>query len=170
MWDTAGSPAPREGKVAHRAALYHLTLQVPPSRSLLGCIRAAEAWQSISNSPLLGLHLPFGLACRKGWRSWHCLPRVCVTYWVMLQWAETVVVWMPGNGKWRLCPWTTLAREAASPFPRGAGLRSLGCQGLRPAGQLPGCHSQVSSAEKILFLLCPLLWSDEWTQSRGVWR
>lgn len=41
-------------------------------------------------------------------------------------------------------------------FPTGAGLRSVGHEGLRPAGQLPGPHSQVSSAEKILFLLYPL--------------
>lgn len=69
------NPAPRTGKVAH---------------SLLGCVRAAEAWQVISHSPLL-------------WLYWSCVQERLMLLALFslglhnIQWAEAAVASLPGN-------------------------------------------------------------------------
>lgn len=87
------NPAPRTGKVAH---------------SLLGCVRAAEAWQVISHSPLL-------------WLYWSCVQERLMLLALFslglhnIQWAEAAVASLPGNENWGQSPWTAMPQERASP-------------------------------------------------------
>lgn len=84
--------------MAHRVALYQLTLQVPPPAASLAALGQLKPGRVFLTHPCCGCTCPLVLPAGKG----DAPGTVCQSLRDILgdaSWAETVVVWMPGNGK-----------------------------------------------------------------------